>query len=201
MFGRSLGMILALLVAAGSSLGAQTATDKRTIDDLREAVLRLPYYGVFDFVSFSYEQGTATLSGFVYQPKLKQDIINAVKRVSRVDDVVDQIEVLPVSHHDDEIRWRAFTQIYGDSVLSRYAPGGGVSRFDVEDTFNMRRFPGTQPFGSYPIKIIVNRGHILLVGHVDSKFDKTIAGARAREVEGSFGVENALTIPGGRAGR
>ena len=199
MFGRSLGMILAILVAAGGSLGAQTANDKRTIDDLREAVLRLPYYGVFDFVTFTYEQGTATLSGFVYQPKLKQDIINAVKRVSRVDDVVDQIEVLPLSQHDDDIRWRAFRQIYGDSVLSRYAPGGGLSRFD--DVFDMRRYPGTQPFGTFPIKIIVNRGHILLVGQVDSKFDKTIAGMRAREVEGSFGVENALMIPGGRAGR
>jgi osmotically-inducible protein OsmY len=201
MFGRSLGMILAVLVAAGSSLAAQTVEDKRAIDDVREAVLRLPYYGVFDFVSFGYEKGTVTLSGYVYQPKLKQDIINAVKRVSRVDDVVDQIEVLPTSQHDDDIRWRAFAQIYGDSVLSRYAPGGGLSRFDLEDAFNMRRYPGTQPFGSYPIKIIVNRGQILLAGNVDSKFDKTIAGVRARQVEGSFGVDNALMVAGGRAAR
>jgi osmotically-inducible protein OsmY len=199
MLGRSLGLILAIFLAAGGSLGAQSVEDKRTIEDLRAAMLRLPYYGVFDFVTFRYEKGTATLAGFVYQPKLKQDVINAAKRVSRVDDVVDQIEVLPVSQHDDDIRWRAFRQIYSDSVLSRYAPGGGLSRFD--DVFNDRRFPGTQPFGTYPIKIIVNRGHILLVGHVDSSFDKTIAGMRAREVEGSFGVENALMIPGARAAR
>ena len=199
MFGRALGLILAIFLAAGGSLGAQSVDDKRTIEDLRAAMLRLPYYGVFDFVSVRYEKGTATVSGFVYQPKLKQDIINAAKRVSRVDDVIDQIEVLPVSQHDDDIRWRAFRHIYTDSVLSRYAPGGGLSRFD--DVFDSRRFPGTQPFGHYPIKIIVNRGHILLVGAVDSPFDKTIAGLRAREVEGAFGVENALMVPGSRSAR
>lgn len=199
MFGRSVGLILAILVATGGGLGAQTADDKRTIEDLREAVLRLPYYGVFDSVSFTYEKGTAALSGFVYQPKLKSDIVNAVKRVARIDEVVDRIEVLPVSQLDDDIRWRAFRQIYGDSVLSRYAPGGGLGRFD--DAFDSRRYPGLQPFGTYPIKIIVNRGHILLVGAVDSNFDKTIAGVRAREVEGSFGVDNALTVAGGRSSR
>ena len=199
MVGRSLGMILAILLLAGGSLGAhQTADDKRTVEDIREAVLRLPYYGVFDSVSVNYEKGTATLSGFVYQPKLKGDIVNAVKRVARVDDLVDQIEVLPVSQHDDALRLRTFVRVYGDSGLSRYAPGGGVSRFDID---NMLRYPGTQPFGNYPIKIIVNRGHILLLGNVDSTFDKTIAGMRAREVEGSFGVENALLVPGARSAR
>lgn len=193
-------MLLAVIVAAGTSLGAQqTLDDKRTIENIREAVLRLPYYGVFDSLSVQYERGTATLSGFVYQPKLKRDVINAVKRVARVDDVVDQIEELPISHHDDDIRWRAFHHIYTDSVLSRYAPGGGLSRFD--DPFNLRRYPGEQPFGTYPIHIVVNRGRILLVGTVDSKFDKIIAEARAREIPGSFAVENALVVAGGRAAR
>ena len=195
MLRRSFGVILAVLVIAGSSLAAQSPEDKRTIEDLRAAVLRLPYYGVFDSVSVGYERGTATVSGYVYQPKTKQDIVNALKRVSRVDDVVDQIEVLPVSQHDDELRRRAFVQIYGDSVLSRYAAGGGVSRFDVID---MIRYPGTQPFGDYGIKIIVNRGRITLVGNVDSTFDRTIAGHRAREIPGAFGVENTLVVANGR---
>jgi osmotically-inducible protein OsmY len=198
--GRSFGLMLAVFVIAGGSLAAQqTAEDKRTIDDIRRAVLRLSSYGVFDFVTVRYEKGTATIGGFVYSPKLKRDVVNAARRVSRVDDIVDQIEELPVSQHDDDIRWRTFDQIYKDSVLSRYAPGGGLSSFD--DQFDLRRFPGTQPFGSYPIHIIVNRGHILLVGSVDSTFDKTIAGVRAREVPGAFGVENALFVASGRTGR
>lgn len=196
MLARSFGLILAVLVAASGSLGAQqTFDDRRTLDDIREAVMRLSSYGVFDFLSVNYERGTATVSGYVYQPKLKRDVVKALKRVARVDEVVDQIEELPVSQFDEDIRQRAFKQIYGDSVLSRYAPGGGLSRIDEED---MARFPGRQPFGFYPIHIVVNRGNLLLVGNVESKFDKTIAGMRAREIPGTFAVQNALLVAGGR---
>ena len=195
MLGRSLGLILSLSLIAGGSVTAQTPDEKRTMEDLRAAVLRLPYYGVFDSVSVGYDKGTATVSGYVYQPKLKQDIVNALKKVSRVDDVVDQIEVLPASQFDDQLRWRTFAHIYSDSVLSRYAAGGGLSRFDLID---MLRFPGSEPSGNYGIKIIVNRGRITLVGNVDSAFDKTIAGHRAREIPGAFGVENALVVANGR---
>lgn len=199
MAARSFFMLMAVVVAGASLAAQQSPEDKRTINDLHRALTRLPYYGVFDYLTIRYEKGTATLSGFVYQPKLKSDILNATKRVSRVDDVVDEIEELPTSQHDDDIRWRAFNQIYSDTVLSRYAPGGGLSRAD--DLFNLPRYPGTQPFGYYPIHIVVNRGHILLVGVVDSQFDKTIAGVRAREIPGTFSVENALMIAGGREGR
>jgi osmotically-inducible protein OsmY len=199
MAARSFFLLIAVLVA-GASLGAQQAPeDKRTVDDIHRALMRLPYYGVFDYLTVRYERGTATLSGFVYPPKLKKDVINATRRVSRVDDIIDEIEELPTSQHDDDIRWRAFNHLYSDSVLSRYAPGGGLSPAD--DFFNSPRYPGSQPLGYYPIHIVVNRGHILLVGVVDSKFDKTIAGARAREIPGTFSVENALMIAGGRDGR
>src|SRR5919108_2437384 len=84
---RSLGLMLAIVLSAAGTSSAQTPDDKRTVEDLRAAVLRLPYYGVFDAVSVNYDKGTATLTGFVYQPRLKEDIVNAVKRVARVDDV------------------------------------------------------------------------------------------------------------------
>ena len=56
------------------------------------------------------------------------------------------------------------------------------------------RFPGMQPFGTYPIHIIVNNGRTTLLGLVDNEADKTVAGMRAREVTGVFGVENELMI-------
>lgn len=193
MLRRTFVVMLVALALSGLSLGAQrTSGDERTIEEIRGALLRLPYYGVFDFLAFQYEKGTVTLSGFVYQPSLKREIINATKRVARVDEVVDKIEELPVSQHDDDIRWQTFNRIYNDSALSRYAPGGGVSRFDRR--FSMSRYPGMQPFGTYPIHIIVNRGRTLLVGVVDSEFDKTLAATRAREVPGTFGVENELVV-------
>jgi osmotically-inducible protein OsmY len=48
--------------------------------------------------------------------------------------------------------------------------------------------------GDYPIHIIVKNGHVTLLGIVDSESDKTIAGMRAREVPGSFSVENQLVV-------
>ena len=56
------------------------------------------------------------------------------------------------------------------------------------------RVPGTQPFGTYPIHIIVNNGRTTLLGVVDNEADKTVAGMRAREIDGVFAVENELVI-------
>ena len=184
-------VIAALLFASAAPFAQRAGSDEQTIEDIRQAVLRLPYYGVFDSLSFEYEKGTVTLSGYVFQPSLKGKVVSAVKRVRRVDDVVDKIEELPLSPNDDRIRWQTFYQIYNDSSLSRYAPGGGLSRFDLE--FD-RQLPGMQPFGTYPIQIIVKGGHTRLLGVVDSEFDKAIAGVRAREVPGTFGVENELVV-------
>ena len=48
--------------------------------------------------------------------------------------------------------------------------------------------------GDYPIHIIVKHGHITLLGVMDSESDKTLAGMRAREVPGAFGVDNQLIV-------
>jgi hyperosmotically inducible periplasmic protein len=46
----------------------------------------------------------------------------------------------------------------------------------------------------------MNNGRITLLGVVDSESDKTVAGLRAREVPGSFGVENQLMVDRAVAG-
>jgi osmotically-inducible protein OsmY len=45
-----------------------------------------------------------------------------------------------------------------------------------------------------PIRIIVNGGHVTLVGVVDSEMDKNIAGIRANGVPGIFSVDNQLKV-------
>ncbi len=50
-----------------------------------------------------------------------------MKKVPGVTQVVNKIEILPVSIEDDRIRWAAFHTIYTDSFLSHYGtPVGGV---------------------------------------------------------------------------
>ena len=191
--------MLTALLGAGTIPAAANAPTS-TVDGIRHELLQLPYYGVFDFLSFNYENGTVTLMGYAYRPTLKADAERAVRRVPGVEAVNDQIEVLPAAMNDDSLRWQTYYAIYRDAFLSRYAPGGGLlwgHRHPFPDGFmplGPSRFPGTEPAGDYPIHIIVKNGRITLLGVVDTESDRNIAGIRARSVSGSFGVDNELTV-------
>lgn len=180
---------------AGAPL-AQGAEASR-IEAIRDALLRLPYYGVFDFLSFSYARGTVVLGGYAYYGHLAVDAERAVKRVTGVDTVTVQITPLPVSSFDDDIRWRTFYAIYTNAFLAKYAPGGGLlwgHRHTVGPFGPFAAFPGMQPVGNFPIHIIVQGGRVRLLGVVDNETDKTVAGMAARGVSGTFGVENELLV-------
>jgi hypothetical protein len=186
---------VAALVVATVSLAApaaQTIAEGERVLRVRRALERLPYYGVFDFIAFQVEKGTVTLLGFAYQGSVRTAAEQAVRRVAGIDEVANKIEILPASQNDERIRWATFFLIYTDDFLSRYAPGGSMSaRYDAQQ---FARFPGMQPFGNYPIHIIVKGGRTTLVGVVDNEGDKTLAGVRAREVPQVFAVENELMV-------
>jgi len=192
-----IALVIGLIVVPGDAMPlrasqAQSVAEKQRIESVRRALERMPYYGVFDFLAFNVERGTATLLGYAYRDSLPSEAEAAVKRVSGIDAVVNKIEVLPVSQNDDRIRWATFYNIYTDDFLSRYAPGGGSSiHYEVRQ---FQRFPGMQPFGTYPIHIIVKGGRITLLGVVNNASDKQLAGVRAREIPGVFGVENELEV-------
>jgi osmotically-inducible protein OsmY len=193
-------MFVGLSLALGQTRAAAQSQPQTTVEAIRSELLHLPYYGVFDFIAFSYNKGVVTLQGYAYQGSLKIDAERAVKRASGVDQVVDKIEALPPSSIDDELRWKTYYAIYRDPSLSRYAPGGGVlwghrhpfgSGFQA---FGPSRFPGTEPAGDYPIHIIVNNGRITLLGVVESEGDKNIAGIKAHGIPGTLGVVNDLVV-------
>jgi hyperosmotically inducible protein len=94
-----------------------------------------------------------------------------VKRIEGVEKVVNNIEVLPTSMNDDQIRRAAYRAIYGNDVLSQY---------------QVRAVP--------PIHIIVNNGHITLEGVVARQMEKQIAGMQANGVHGAFSVTNNLAV-------
>lgn len=198
---RAFGPALALctvLTVVPSAVRAQATTTTTAVEAIRSKLLRLPYYGVFDFIAFTYDKGTVTLRGYAYHASLKDEAARAVKQAVEATAVVNDIEVLPVSMMDDDLRWRAYFAIYTDPFLSRYAPGGGAAWGHMHPVpghiGTLGRFPGMEPVGVYPIAIIVKGGHITLMGIVDSEMDKTVAGMRVSGLPGSFGVENLLTI-------
>ena len=193
--------LLCIVLGGVGILSANAKAPTSTIGEIRHELLQLPYYGVFDFLSFKYANGTVDLMGYAYRPSLKSDAERAVKRVAGVDIVNDQVEELPVSMNDDNLRWQTYYAIYRDPFLSRYAPGGGMlwgHRHPFGGSglfpFGPARFPGTEPAGDFPIHIIVKQGHITLLGVVDNQNDKTVAGMRAQGVPLSFGVANELTV-------
>lgn len=116
---------------------------------------------------------------------------------STVDEIRKELLQLPY----DSLRWKVYYSIYRDPFLSRYAPGGGMLwghrhafASDMFLALGPTRFPGTEPAGDYPIHIIVKGSRIILLGVVDSEADKTVANMRAREVAGSFGVDNEIVV-------
>ena len=102
---------------------------------------------------------------------MKSDAENVVKRIEGVEDVDNQIKVLPTSPNDDHIRRAVYRAIYGNEVLSQYA---------------LRAVP--------PIHIIVENGNVTLEGVVARQMDKQIAEMQTKSVPGVFSVTNNLKI-------
>jgi len=172
----SLGTLLSLLCLSAATQDTQRSqpsakSQDRIVREVRHELLMLPYFGVFDNIAFKVDGDTVTLLGQVLRPTLKSDSENAVKRIEGVEHVNNQIEVLPPSPMDDQLRSRLFRAIYQYPALQKYELG--VQK---------------------PIRIIVKNGHVALEGVVDNQGDKDLAGIRAKTVPGSFSVDNNLQV-------
>ena len=146
-------------------------SQERIQKEVRHELLMLPWFGVFDNISYKVDGYNVTLYGQVVRPSLKSDAENAVKHIEGVERVDNKIEVLPPSPMDDRLRIQLFHAIYGYEPLQKYALG--VQK---------------------PIRIIVKNGHVTLEGVVDNEADKNAAGIRANGVPGIFSVTNNLQV-------
>jgi hyperosmotically inducible periplasmic protein len=147
----------------------------RIVQEVHHQLVLLPYYGVFDNLAYRVSpDGTITLQGQVVRPTLKSDAENVIKKIEGVERVDNQIQVLPVSPMDDQIRRATFRAIYGNPGLQEYG---------------WRAVP--------PIHIIVNNGHVTLVGVVARAMDKQIAETQAKTVPNVFSVTNDIQVEQG----
>ena len=185
--------VLALAVAARATAADIPSAEaaKETVAKVRKALAKLPYYGVFDFLAFKVEGGVVTLQGYAHRPALKREAESMVERAVKAD-VVNQIEVLPSSTFDDRIRWETYQRVYTEDIASRYVSGGEMEvRYEVLD---MRLFPGMEPYGTYPVHIIVKDRKLRLIGLLDNDLDKTQVLHRARQVLNTSGFEDAIVV-------
>lgn len=166
----SLIVTLALILAGVTSLYGRD--DLTWLEDqVRHELVTLSYYTVFDNLEFKTEGDKVILMGSVTRPTLKTSAERVVAKIEGVTEVVNNIEVLPLSNNDDRIRIREYRAIYGNSSFTRYA---------------FRAVP--------PIHIVVKNGHVTLEGTVATKADRDHAGILAKGVSDVFSVTNNLAI-------
>jgi len=167
-------MFPAISPAANNDKSAYQNSDLAHITkEVRHELVMLPYYNIFDNLSFRVDPGGAvTLMGQVTTPVLKSDAGNVVKRVEGVTSVSNQIEVLPLSDMDWQTRRAVARAIYGYPALS--------------DRYGLQAMPS--------IHILVKNGHVDLEGVVANQGDKNIAGIQANSVPGVFSVTNNLQV-------
>lgn len=185
-----------LLVPAGIAV-PQSNLNERSVERIRKELVTLPNFGLFDDIRFSIEGNTVILTGYASRPTLKASAESVVKDVAGVERVLNRIEVLPLSRFDDEVRTRAYVAIYGDPALARYNPNRGVP-LPMSPARIAAGITNDPPPGVHPIRIIVNNGHLTLVGVVDTALDKQVAEARANNVFGALSVKNEIRVVSGK---
>jgi hyperosmotically inducible protein len=157
---------------ANTAQSGQASDQAYIVKETRHELTMLPYYSLFDWLEFRVEDGTVILSGQVTRPTLKSDAEHVVDKIKGVEKVVNQIEVLPLSPMDDQIRRAEARAIFSSN--------GPLSRY------------GYQAVAS--IHIIVKNGNVTLKGIVDSQGDSNLAKIKANGVSNVFSVKNELQV-------
>jgi len=154
---------------------SQTKAPDKQSDALAKSVHHqiqvLPFYSVFDNIESRVDGNRVTLTGQVLRNTLKNHAEAAVKNLEGVSAVSNQIEVLPASPSDDDLRTAIYRALFEDNVLKKYAAE-------------------TVP----PIHIMVKDGNVVLVGTVHDDSDRKLAGNLASQVPNSKSLQNHLAI-------
>jgi hyperosmotically inducible protein len=129
------------------------------------------YWNVFNAISIGVQNGVVTLGGHALSYPARDSALGLVSSYPGVKDVIDEIEVDPVSMMDDQTRMAVARAVYGYPSLNKYAMDPGKT-----------------------IRISVQNGHVELYGLVDTQADKETAFIRANGVSGVFSVKNYLLV-------
>ena len=136
---------------------------------VRKELISASWDGVFDNLAFEVNGSTVTLYGQVYRPITRSRAEKFVKGINGIEQVINKIEVLPLSGFDDRIRGQAVRSVNDTAGLYRYLLGTNPS-----------------------LRIIVRNGHVTLEGMVSDETDKRLAFFAVNSIPGVFSVTNNL---------
>ena len=213
----SAGLLLALTISAPLA-GGQGPTPPqaepgwsqedlmRIVREVQHQILGLTNYGVFDWITFGIHGKTIVLKGYASRPTLKDDAARAVKKIPGIDNVENEIVVLPLSSFDDRIRAQVYNRIYTQPALRKYnANQGNIAQAMGPGGASFGLMAGgitnNPPIGYHAINIIVNNGHVTLYGVVLNQSDASIAYIQANGTPGVFSVDNDLVVQGSKPGQ
>ena len=150
-------------------------TDQQLADKIGRQLAydRVGYGNAFNAITVSVQNGVATMGGHALGPVAKQSALSLASNTPGVTNVVDHIQVDPLSPFDNQTRIAVARRVYGYPSLNKYA---------------------INP--ANPIRITVINGHVILSGVVDNQSDKDVAGIQANTVPGVFSVTNNLQVAG-----
>ena len=168
MFGELAVCAVTVLVLPGAVMAQGERKNLQVFNDIAQEVVTYPRFTVFDDVTGSVDQGVVTLKGKVTMPYKVKEIERRVSRVVGVTQVRNEIEVLPVSFFDDELRYGIARSIYGNPAFWPYAA-----------------------MANPPIHILVEHGRVTLTGVVNNNVERMLARSLASAF-GAFSVQNEL---------
>lgn len=146
-------------------------SDQQIADAVARNIRTYAFYDIFDWITGDVNSGVVRLKGWVREPWRKSDYERLAARVPGVKAVQSEIQVLPTSIFDDQLRIRIARLIYHNPEFERYA---------------------FQPYP--PIHIIVDNGNVILEGVVDSPVERQVAETIVRGDTLAFSVTNNLKV-------
>ncbi|MFL6373533.1 MAG: BON domain-containing protein [Pyrinomonadaceae bacterium] len=168
---RSIRSLFLAAIAVVGIFGTAALAQSGSIDNqIYHKVRGLTYYNTFDYITWQVNGSTVTLNGKVATLGTRSEAARAVKDIPGVREVVNNIEELPPSSFDDQIRRRALFE------FTQHGPG--------------------QYFGwpNPDVHIIVENGRMTLEGYVARKSDSDMLNILANGIQGVFEVTNNLKI-------
>ena len=155
--------------------GTPSRAELQIAGQVRHQLLTMPlgYYGVFDDIEYTVQGRTVTLNGSL-SPRhsaAKKYAADAVKHIEGVDQVVNNIKILPALPLDSQTRRQVLAALAGTGQLGQY-------------------FYQVSP----DIHIIVDNLNVTLKGWVNNEGDKNLATVAAKQTHNVFNVTNDLRV-------
>ena len=145
-------------------------SDEKLVIEVTDKVQHYSQLTLYDDIQGRVRNGIVYLNGSVTEEKKQADIIERVAKVKGVQAIDNKIAVLPANQSDDQLRVRIATAIYRDEAFVNYS------------------------MSDPPIHVIVNNGHVTLIGIVRSELEKRKALEAARFVNGVLAVDDKVRL-------